>query len=323
MRANAVKTVENNKPFAKKEKGERLKKQLCDNKYLFLLFLPGFLVFFMFKYVPLAGLLMAFQDYNFVDGIFGSKFVGLLQFKKLFSTSGFLLALKNTLKISFLKILFGFPAPIILALLLNEVKQLKFKRFVQTVSYLPHFFSWVVISGLLSVFLAPTTGVVNKIITSLGGEAIYFLADKKWFVTMLVVSDIWKEIGWGSIVYLAALTAISPDLYEAATIDGAKRWHKIFYITIPEIVPTIVVMFIMKLGTVLDGGFDQIFNMYNTAVMDVADIIDTYTYRMGIGSFEYSFSTAASLFKSVVAAILMVSGNWLCRTISDGELGIF
>ena len=185
-------------------KNVRKKKTFIDklnmNKYLLLLFLPGMLVFLLFKYVPLFGLVMSFQDYNFVDGIFGSKWVGFYQFERLFSTSGFLGALKNTLKISVLNIIFGFPAPIMLALLLNEIRSLKFKKLVQTTSYLPHFFSWVVISGLLSTFLSPTSGVVNKIIVALGGESIYFLADKKWFVPMLVISGIWKEIGWGSIV---------------------------------------------------------------------------------------------------------------------------
>lgn len=298
-------------------------KKINDNKYLLMLFLPGMLVFFLFKYVPLFGLTMAFQDYNFVDGIFGSEWVGLYQFKRLFSTSGFLLAFKNTLKISLLNLLFGFPAPVILAILLNEVKNTKFKRTVQTISYLPHFFSWVVISGLLAVFLAPTDGVVNKVINFLGGKPIYFLADKNWFVPTLVVSSIWKEIGWGSIVYLAALTSISTDLYEAASIDGASKFQRVIYITLPELMSTIAVMFILRLGHILDAGFDQIFNMYNPAVYDVADIIDTYTYRMGIGSFEYSFSTAASLFKSIIAAIMIVGGNFMVKRMGDNEAGIF
>ena len=293
------------------------------NKYLLLLFLPGMIVFLIFKYIPLFGLIMSFQDYNFVDGFFGSKFVGFQQFERLFSASGFIIALKNTLKISSLNIIFGFPAPILLALLLNEIRNLKFKKIVQTTSYLPHFFSWVVISGLLTTFLSPTNGIINKIIVALGGESIYFLADKNWFVPMLVISGIWKEIGWGSIVYLAALTSISSELYEAAEVDGANIFQKIFYVTIPSIRSTICVMFILKLGHILDGGFDQIFNMYNTAVYDVADIIDTYVYRMGIGGFEYSFSTAASLFKSVVAALMIIGGNYIVKKISDGESSIF
>lgn len=200
---------------------------------------------------------------------------------------------------------------------------MKFKRTVQTITYLPHFFSWVVISGLLAVFLAPTDGILNKIITFFGGESIYFLADKNWFVATIVVSDIWKEIGWGSIVYLAALTSISPDLYEAAVIDGAGKFQRIIHVTLPGLMPTISVMFILKLGHVLDAGFDQIFNMYNAAVYDVADIIDTYTYRMGIGSFEYSFATAASLFKAIIAAAMIIGGNWITKKMSDNEAGIF
>lgn len=298
------------------------KKKLINSRYLMLLFLPGFLVFTVFKLVPLSGLIIAFEDYTFKGGMFGSEFVGLDNFKQLFANPYFFTVMKNTLWISFLKIILGFPCPVILALIYNEISDGGFKRVTQTITYLPHFFSWVVLSGMVVTVFSPSTGIVNSIIEFCGGTPVYFLASKKYFVPVLIITDIWKEIGWGSIVYLAAISGVSSEIYEAAIIDGAKRWQKMFYITIPCIMPTIAVMLILRLGTVLDAGFDQIFNLYNPAVYDVADIIDTYTYREGIGNYRYSYATAFSFFKSIVGLVMILLTNSLVKRFSEDGTGV-
>lgn len=293
------------------------------NRYLLLLLLPGLAYFIIFKYVPMFGLLMAFQDYSLKGGILGSQWVGLAQFRSLFAGEDFLLVLRNTVKISLLKLLFGFPAPVILALMFNELRDSAFKKVAQTVSYIPHFFSWVVMGGMITTLLSPSVGFVNAIIQALGFQPIYFVADPKYFVGVLVVSDVWKEMGWNSVIYLAALTSVNYELHEAAIIDGASRIKRIIHISLPCIMPTVVTMLILKVGGVLEAGFDQILNMYNTAVYDVSDIIDTYTYRMGIGNYQYSFSAAAGMFKSVIGLVLVLITNALAKKISDGETSIF
>ncbi|WP_041643920.1 ABC transporter permease [Mahella australiensis] len=293
------------------------------NKYLILLFLPGLIWFIIFKYGPMYGLLMAFQDYSLVKGVWGSTWVGLKHFQYLFTGPDFLPVLKNTIIISAYKIIFGFPAPIILALMLNEVKSTAFKRTIQTVSYLPHFFSWVVLAGLVMMALSPSVGIVNQIIQAFGGKPIFFVADKQWFRTVLVATDIWASIGWGSIIYLAAIAGLDPELYEAAVLDGANRWQRIRHITIPGIAPTIAVMLILRTGSILDAGFDQVMNLYSPPVYDVADIIDTYMYRMGIGGFQFSLTTAAGMFKSVIGFVLIIITNILSKRVSEGEYGIW
>lgn len=304
----------------------RLKKQFKiygQNKYLILLFLPGLIWFIIFRYGPMYGLLMAFQDYSLVKGIGGSPFVGFKHFQYLFTGPDFLPVLRNTLIISAYKILFGFPAPIILALMLNEVKKNTFKRTIQTISYLPHFFSWVVLAGMVMMALSPSVGIVNQIIQAFGGEPIYFLADKAWFRTVLVASDVWASIGWGSIIYLAAIAGLDPELYEAAVLDGANRMQRIRYITLPGIAPIVAVMLILRVGSILDAGFDQVMNLYNPPVYDVADIIDTYMYRMGIGGFQFSLTTAAGMFKSVIGFVMVITTNILAKRVSEGEYGIW
>ena len=216
--------------------------------------------------------------------------------------------------------MFGFPAPILLALLLNELRDGSFKKTVQTVSYLPHFLSWVVLGGIFTRFLSPSTGFVNMIIKNLGGEPIFFLGNPNTYVPTIIVTDIWQGIGWGSIVYLAAISGISPELYESAMLDGASRWQKMWYITVPSIMPTIMVLFIMRMGGVLNGGFDQIFNTYNDAVMKVADILDTYVYRRGLTSMQYEFSAAAGLFKTGVGFIFVFGTNMLARKLGESSL---
>lgn len=298
-------------------------KDLNRSKYLYMLFLPGFVIFVIFKLIPMTGILIAFQDYTFKDGIFGSDWVGLANFKMVFRNKDFYTVLRNTIVISTLKIIIGFPFPIILALIYNEIKEGPFKTITQSITYLPHFFSWVVLGGLIMNLLSPSSGVVNEIISALGGKPIYFLSSKKWFVPILIISDIWAQIGWGSIIYLAAICSISPDFYEAAMLDGATKRQKMINITIPCIMPTIITMFILNLGGILNAGFDQIFNLYNPAVYDVADIIDTYVYREGIGNYRYSYSTAISLFKTIVGTVMIVVSNYIVKKLSDDTNGIF
>ena len=297
-------------------------KSFSENKFLYLLCLPGILYLFLFKYLPISGILMAFQDYNIMEGVFGSPWVGFKHFARFFGGDDFGKVFGNTLKISLLQLLFGFPAPVLFAILLNELKDGVYKKSMQTISYLPHFLSWVVVAGMMTTILSPSSGMVNSVITFFGGKPIYFMAEKEMFVPMLIISAIWKEIGWGSVVYLAALSGINAEIADAAAIDGASRIQKIIYIYIPAIFPTVAIMLIMRMGGILDSGFDQIFNLYTPATYDVADVLDTYVYRMGVSSYQYSFSTAVGLFKSVVGIILVLITNKISKTLSEGEISI-
>ncbi|MCM8900814.1 ABC transporter permease subunit [Caldicoprobacter algeriensis] len=283
--------------------------------------IPGIAFFIIFHYIPMYGAVIAFKEYNIMQGILGSPWIGFKYFKHAFESPFFGEILWNTFIISVYKLIWGFPAPIILALLLNEVKNMKFRRTIQTVSYLPHFISWVVIGGMFTDLLSPQTGIVNNIIKMFGGQPIYFMASKEWFRTVLVVSSIWKEVGWNSIIYLAALSSIDPQLYEASQIDGANRWQQTWYITLPGIMSTIAILLILRLGNILNAGFEQVFIMYNPSVYEVADIIDTWVYRVGLQGMRYSLATAVGLFKSVVGFILVITSNWLAKRM--GESGIW
>jgi putative aldouronate transport system permease protein len=269
------------------------------------------------------GIVIAFKNYTFAEGILGSKWVGFANFKRLFSSPLFYNILKNTLNISIQRIIFGFPAPIILALLINELQHLKFKRIVQTVSYLPHFISWVILAGIIKELLSPTRGAINGLRVILGKEPIHFLAEPAYFVGVLIISGIWQSVGWGTIVYLAAIAGIDMEQFDSAYIDGANRFQMIWYITLPSIKSVILVLFILGLGGILNSGFDQIFNLYNAMVYSVADVIDTYVYRIGLINMEYSFSTAVGLFKNVIGFILVISSNYIVRKLSGGEQGIW
>ncbi|WP_040213377.1 ABC transporter permease [Clostridium polynesiense] len=280
---------------------------------LYLLLIPGLITLFIFKYTPMYGLIIAFQDFNIFSGIAGSDWVGLAHFKKLFTSPEFINVFKNTLIISISKIVILFPLPIILALLLNEIKNLLFKKSIQTVIYLPHFISWVIVSGLFMNLLSVNGGIVNTIIAKFGMEPIPFFMEPNVFRPLLVITEGWKEVGWGTIVYLAAITGIEQEQYEAARIDGANKFQQIKSITLPGIAPTIVLMFIIRLGNILEAGTEQILVMYNSVVYNVSDVIGTYVYRVGLGTSDYSFSTAVGLFNSVVAFILVVTGNYLCK----------
>lgn len=286
-------------------------------RYLLLLLVPAVVYFIIFHYIPMYGVIIAFKDYKFSKGIMGSAWVGLEHFRRLFGTESFWQVFRNTIIIGFWKFVCGFPAPILFALFLNELTQVRFKKTVQTISYLPHFISWVVLGGILMQLLSPSTGPVNVVLKLMGWDPIYFLADPRWFRIVLVVSHVWKSIGWGSIVYIAALTSVDQEIYEAAMIDGANRFQRMFKITIPEITPVITIMLILAIGQLINDDFDQVFNLYNTAVYSVGDVISTYTYRSGLVDMEYSYATAVGLFKNVISVIMVVSANAICKRINE------
>ena len=295
-------------------------KNLTLNWDLLVLMIPVVAFFVIFAYIPMAGIVLAFKEYRLLDGIWGSPWVGLKQFRTLFGTPSFFEVLRNTVVISSLRILFGFPAPIIMALLLNELRSSKFKRVIQTISYLPHFLSWVVLAGIFLQFLSPSTGPINIILVKLGFKPIYFLGQKSTFVPTIIATGIWQSFGWGSIIYLAAIAGISPEQYESAVLDGANRFQRIWYITIPSIMPTIVVLFILNTGSILNGGFDQIFNLYNDAVTSVAEILDTYVYKRGLVGLQYSFSAAVGLFKNGVGFLFVFVTNMIARKLGESSL---
>ncbi|WP_141501686.1 ABC transporter permease [Paenibacillus luteus] len=288
---------------------------------LYLMLLPAVILILLFKYIPMYGVIIAFKDYNFMEGVWGSEWVGFQYFRELFSFDEFPRVVRNTVIISLMKLLVGFPIPIILALLLNELKLDKFKRMVQTITYLPHFISWVIIGGLAIDMLSPSSGIINRIIEMLGFQPIFFMSDEGIFRWILVGSDIWKEAGWGAIIYLAALLGINDELYQAATVDGANRFRQIWHISLPGLKSTIIIILLLRIGYILDAGFEQVLVMYNPTVYDVADIIDTYVFRVGLGSMQFGLTTAAGLFKSVIGCVLLVLANVFARRM--GEEGIF
>lgn len=298
-------------------------RQIRDARPLLLMFLPGFLILVIFEYGSMWGLVIAFKDYNIGLGIWGSPWVGFKHFATFFDSPNVLQVLKNTLVISVLKLAWGLPAPIILALLINELKPGFFKRFVQSVSYLPHFISWVIVSAMIYSLLSPGSGAVNGVLRGLGLQPIAFMTSPEWFRAILILSNIWKEVGWGTIIYLAALAGVGVDLYEAATIDGASRLQRMRHISFPAMMPVIGIVVVLSLGNILNAGFDQVFNLYNPRVLRVGDIIDTYVYRQGLVGLEYSFTAAVGLFKSLVGLLLILIANTIARRSSDGQYGLW
>ena len=280
--------------------------------FLIMLIIPLTLLL-VFSYGPMYGVLIAFKNYSPGRGIWDSPWNNFDHFKRMFSDFTFIRALKNTLNISFWKLLIGFPAPIILALSLNELRFTRFKKITQTISYLPYFLSWVIIAAMMIEIFSPQRGVINAIIATFGGNPIHFLASDKWFVPILVLSDVWQGIGYGSIIYLAAITGVDPALYEAAELDGATRFQKMRHVTIPSILPVILVMLILRVGGILSAGFDQVLNLYNPAVYSVADIIDTYVYRVGLIDFNFDYSTAVGLFQNLAGLVMVGGSNWFVR----------
>lgn len=291
------------------------------NKWLYILTIPGLLYFAIFKYAPMYGLIIAFKDYVPFLGIADSKWVGLQNFQDFFANPDFFRIFWNTLAIAFLNILFAFPAPIFLALLLNEVRLKVYQRAIQTFVYVPHFLSWTIVVSLWHILFNLDHGAITEIVLSLTGREIDFLTDPAWFRPMIILQSIWKEMGWGTIIYLAALAGVDQEQYEAAIMDGAGRFRRVWHITLPAIRSTIVIMLIMKVGSILSTGFDQFYLMTNQLNRPVADVFDTYVYMMGITNGAYSYSTAVGLFKSLIGIILVFSTNRLAKKF--GESGLY
>lgn len=298
---------------------KKLKKMWRD-RYMYLILIPVIAYYLIFCYAPMYGVTIAFKDYNMFKGVFGSEWVGLANFERIFSTSDFYMVLRNTLMLNLLQLLFSFPGPIILALLLNELRSVKFKRVVQTIVYLPHFLSWVVVATLLIPMLSPSTGVINHLITRLGGESIYFMSDPGWWIFIYVAAGVWKSIGWGAIVYLAALAGVDPSLYEAAIIDGANKWQQCLHITIPSIIPTIMVLLILNVGQIMSIGFDQPYLLGNSSVTEVSEVISTYVYRLGLESADISRSTAIGLFQSLVNFVILLFTNTVSKKLTGSGI---
>ena len=295
-------------------------RNLCERPTLYLLALPGLVFFILFKFVPSAGSVIAFQDFNIFKGIARSDWVGLANFKALLGYSDFSRIFINSVTLGILKVGFTFPVPIMLALLLNELRPGPFQKISQTSLYLPHFLSWVVVSQLFINILSPQGGAVNAAIVAFGGEPIFFMAKEAWFRPIFIFSSIWKEAGYESIVYLAALASIPQDMYESASIDGANRFQQLIKITLPFILPTVAVMFLLRIGQFLEVGFDQIWTLANPLVWSVADIFDTYVYRVGVLGGAYSMSTAVSLFKSILNLSFLLGGNALAKRLAGRGL---
>ncbi|MCR4577833.1 MAG: ABC transporter permease subunit [Clostridiales bacterium] len=312
---NALKQKRQLPPALKEFKGYIKYWDLC------LMLLPVVAYFIIFKYIPMGGIVIAFKDFKLGLGVSGSEWVGLANFVDAFRTRLFIRSVRNTLVISLLKLCVGFPAPIILALLLNEVRHNAYKRVVQTISYLPHFLSWVIMAGILSQLLSPNNGAVNALLKTLGRkDPVPFLLDNAYFRGTVVISDVWKGVGWGSILYLATISSIDPTLYEAAICDGANRPQRVKYITLPSIMPTITIMLILSLGGILDAGFDQLLNLYSSAVYETGDIIDTYVYRVGLVDWNYKLSTAIGLFKNIIGFVLVAGSNAVAKAISGNGI---
>lgn len=306
--------------MASRKKKKRLLSALKRHWRLYVLITPVLVYFAVFHYLPMYGVQIAFKDFIGTRGIWGSPWVGLKHFERFFESYFFWRLLKNTIGISLYELAVGFPVPILLALMVNEIRQNSYKKLVQTITYAPHFLSTVVLVGMIVIFLSPTTGIVNKAIEAFGGETFYFLTEPQWFKSIYVLSGVWQQMGWSSIIYLAALTSIDPHLHEAARVDGASRMQRIWHINLPGIRPTIVILLILNVGSVMGVGFEKIFLMQNSLNMESSDVISTYVYRSGILGAQYSFSAAVGLFNSIVNFILLISVNQIARRLNQASL---
>ncbi|MDR6550067.1 putative aldouronate transport system permease protein [Paenibacillus qinlingensis] len=295
-------------------------KVLNRDKYLLLLILPVLLYYLIFHYIPMYGIIIAFKNFKPLKGILGSAWVGFQYFETFFNSVYFWRLMKNTVLLSLYSLLWGFPVPIMFALLLNEVREGMFKKSVQTISYLPHFISIVVIVGMITNFTTVNGGIVNTVITWFGFAPINFLSESSWFRDIFISSSIWQGFGWNSIIYLAAIAGIDAQLYEAAEMDGANRLHKMWHITLPGLVPTIVILLILSVGNLMDVGFEKINLLYNPTTYETADVISTYVYRQGIQSADYSYTTAIGLFNNIINLILLVTVNRISKKVSETSL---
>ncbi|WP_135550168.1 ABC transporter permease [Paenibacillus cymbidii] len=295
-------------------------RRVIASKYLILMFLPTLVYYVLFQYLPMFGIAIAFKNYNVRKGVWGSDWVGFRYFELFFSTPDFLILLKNTFLLGLYSVIWGFPAPLLLALLINEIRSSVFKRFVQTVSYLPHFISNVVVVSMLTMFLSPSGGLINTIIGLFGVEPVYFLSLPEAFRTIYISSGIWQSVGWGTIIYLAALTTVDPHLYEAADIDGAGRWKKIWHISMPSISSVIVLLLILNIGGLLSTGFEKVFLLYNPLTYETADIISTYTYRVGLVNGNFSYAAAIGVFNGVTNLLLLLAANSISKKYKEVSL---
>jgi putative aldouronate transport system permease protein len=304
----------------KKTKRSNVLSVLWKYRIFYFMLLPPLLWYVVFKYVPMYGVLIAFKDYHLGKGVWGSSWADpwYKYFQMFYESPYFGQLLRNTFLISFYKLLFGMLPSILLALLINECRVLWFARWIQTLSYMPHFLSWVIILGIVTSFFSQTNGLINRFITEAGGEPIAFLTSTEWFRSIIVGSDLWKDLGWGAIIYLAAMAGIDPTLYEAAKVDGASRLRMIWHITLPGIRNVVVLLLILKLGHILDAGFEQIFVLYNIQVYEVADIIDTWVFRVGLQEMNFSMGAAVGLFKSAVGLLLIILSNQLAKKWGGG-----
>jgi putative aldouronate transport system permease protein len=296
-------------------------KSILQHRYLYFMLLPCIVFFVVFAYIPMGGLLLAFKEYKFNKGITGSPWVGLEYFKTFFNSYQSRDLVKNTLIISGMKLFLYLPFPIILALMFNEVRSKWFKNVSQSVLYLPHFISWVVVVGLIQRILAPDTGLLNQLISNMGGDgSIFYMMEPKYFYQIMFGSHLWKSIGWDSIIYMAAISGVNPDMYEAAKIDGASKLREVWNITLPSITPTIVILFILSLGNILSAGFDQLYLLRTPGNMQLSDILDTYIIRVGLQGGQYGYATAVGMLQGLIGLILVVMANRISRKVSDTSL---
>lgn len=293
---------------------------LLRNRWLYILFAPVLIWYIVFAYWPMYGLVIAFKDYNIVKGMSASEWVGFKNYESFFRDPYFYRLLRNTIVLNVYGLVFGFPVPIVLALLFNEVRKAAFKRITQTITYLPYFISAVVVCGLVIQFLSPSTGVVNAILNKLGLESIYFMQDPAYFRTVYVTMSIWQSAGFSAIIYMAALAGISPELYEAARIDGAGRWKQLVYITFPALVPTAIMLVILNMGGMLQSDYEKIILLANPTVYETADVLNTYVYRKGLLETNFSYATAVGLFQGIVGFVLVVTANKISRRVSETSL---
>jgi putative aldouronate transport system permease protein len=293
-------------------------KRIKQNIPLMLMFLPGLMFYMIFKYAPMGGVIIAFKDFNLREGVFGSPWVGMDNFVQLFNQVQSLQIIRNTLLISIVGIVVGFPVPIILAIMLNEVRKMWFKRVVQTLVYLPHFLSWVIVGGIVLSLFALESGTINRWLESILGEPYPFMYEKLSWLIIYFSSGIWKEMGFAAIIYLAALAGIDPHLYESGSIDGANKWQQMLHITLPGISTTIILLLILSVGKVMDVGFDQIYNLQNSVVSDVSNVISVYIYQIGIQRGQYSLTAAMGLFENLVGFVLVLSANYIARKFNQG-----
>ncbi|QNK57227.1 sugar ABC transporter permease [Paenibacillus sp. PAMC21692] len=293
--------------------GSRLNRRLYISRWYYLMMVPGLLYYLLFHYLPMGGLLIAFQDYNLMEGIWGSAWVGFNNFIVLFESPDFWVILRNTLVISLYRILFTMTPDIILALLLNEVRIRWFKQMVQSITYGPFFLSWVIIYGLVFAFLAPEAGLISSWYRDMGWGTLNLMTDKDWFRPILIITDVWKSTGYGSIIYLAAIASINPELYEAAVADGAGRWRQLWHITLPGIRNVIILLLILRIGHIMDAGFEQVYIFLNARVYETGDIIDTWVYRRGIEQLDFSVAAAVGFFKSAIGLTLVLGANYIAK----------